>query len=211
MPRGKTTTQKCIKCGKEISLFAYNRHIKTCKNEIKVVKKRVAWNKGLSKETNNIVKQYCDSNKGKHFNPHSEETKKKLSNIAKERNFGGYRQNAGRSKKFAVLDSFGNKVTLQSSYEFLCFKILTKYKIKWIRPKALKYDNKNYFADFYLPDYLVWLDPKNDYKAKIDEEKIKKVITQNNIKLFVILKHQLTENYILWLLSSVVEQTTDNR
>lgn len=109
---------------------------------------------------------------------------------------GGYRENAGRSKKFKVLDSFGKETTLQSSYEFECSKILDSLGIKWIRPKALKYDGRNYFADFYLPELKIWLDPKNDYKAKLDAEKIRKVIDQNMVKLFVLSKEQLTKEYI---------------
>jgi hypothetical protein len=123
-------------------------------------------------------------------------TKEQRSEHAKKHNFGGYRENAGRSKKFKVIDSFGRETTLQSTYELRCSEILNNLGFKWLRPKALKYDGKNYFADFYLPDYNIWLDPKNDYKAKQDEEKISKVINQNNIKLFVILNHQLTEEYI---------------
>lgn len=109
---------------------------------------------------------------------------------------GGYRENAGRSKKFKVFDSFGKETTLQSSYELECSEILNLLGIKWNRPKALKYDGRNYFADFYLPELDVWLDPKNDYKSKLDAEKIKKVIEQNNVKLFVLSKEQLTKEYI---------------
>lgn len=109
---------------------------------------------------------------------------------------GGYRPNAGRSKKFKVKDSYNNEVVLQSTFELRCSEILNALGIKWIRPKALKYDRQNYFADFYLPEQDIWLDPKNKYKAKQDREKIDKVIQQNNVRLFVILEHQLTEEYI---------------
>ena len=44
-------------------------------------------------------------------------TKEQLSMYAKQRNFGGYNANAGRSKKFKIKDSFNKEVTLQSSYE----------------------------------------------------------------------------------------------
>ena len=109
---------------------------------------------------------------------------------------GGYKENAGRSKKFKVIDSFGKETVLQSTYELRCSEILNEMNIKWIRPKALKYDGRNYFADFYLPDYDVWLDPKNSYKAKQDEEKIRKVIEQNNVKLHILLEEHLTKEYI---------------
>ena len=110
---------------------------------------------------------------------------------------GGYRQNAGRSKKFKVFDSFGTETILQSTYELECSKVLDELGIKWIRPKMLKYDEtRRYFADFYLPDFDIWLDPKNDFKAKQDEEKIHKVIEQNNVKLYVLLSDQINVDYI---------------
>lgn len=114
---------------------------------------------------------------------------------------GGYRENAGRSKKYRVLDSFGKETVLQSSYELKCSEILNELSISWYRPKAMKYSGKNYFADFYLPDFDIYLDPKNDYKAKCDAEKIASVIDQNKVKLYVLLLEQLTPEYIIELVS----------
>jgi hypothetical protein len=112
---------------------------------------------------------------------------------------GGYRANAGRSKKFKVTDSFGKTVCLQSSFELKCSEILNNLSIQWIRPKSLKYNNKNYFADFYLLDYDIYLDPKNNYKAKIDKEKINAVMQQNNVKVFILLEENITQEYIAGL------------
>ena len=126
----------------------------------------------------------------------SEEHKKRLSEFAKSRGFGGYNPNAGHSKKFKVIDSFGKETTLQSTYELECAELLNKMNIKWNRPKAMKYSGRNYFADFYLPDFEVYLDPKNAYKAKLDADKIALVIVENKVKLFVLLKEQITEEYI---------------
>lgn len=120
---------------------------------------------------------------------------------AKEAKTGGYKPNAGRSKKFRVKDSFDNDVVLQSSYELECSLLLDNLKIKWIRPKHLKYNDKKYFADFYLTEYDLYLDPKNDYKAKLDESKIKSVIEQNNVKVHILKKENITEQYILMLVS----------
>ena len=134
--------------------------------------------------------------KGKNGYKHSAEIKKQLSEEAKKRGLGGYVSNAGISKKYRVVDSFGKETVLQSSYELECSLILNEMGIRWIRPKSLKYDNKNYFADFYLPDFNIYLDPKNDYKAKLDKEKISKVIEQNNVRVFILLKEQITKEYI---------------
>jgi len=109
---------------------------------------------------------------------------------------GGYRDNAGRSKKFRVNDSYGKEVVLQSTYELRCSEILNELNIAWVRPKALKYDGRNYFPDFYLPDFDVYLDPKNSYKAKLDFEKIEKVKEQNKVKVLILLDEQLNSEYI---------------
>jgi hypothetical protein len=206
----KRLTMKCVSCGSDISLSNISKHTnskrcisggkqisnpsKVCKycgeifttpmgrgvHEIQCVKNpesrilnlgRTAWNKGNKSKPDTRNPDLI----GKH---------------------GGYRPNAGISKKFKVLDSFKNEVCLQSTYELRCSEILNELGIQWIRPKALKYDNKNYFADFYLTDFDLYLDPKNDYKAKLDEDKIKKVVEQNNVKVFVLLEKHLTQEYI---------------
>ena len=41
MPRGKTTTKECCLCNKKISLFAFNRHVKSHSNAKSVVNKPV--------------------------------------------------------------------------------------------------------------------------------------------------------------------------
>ena len=159
-----------------------------------------AWNKGLSCDTDKRVKQstekMIETKKNLPVTGCAAWSREKLSAEAKRRGFGGYRPNAGRSKKFKVVDSFGKETTLQSTYELLCSELLNEMNIKWVRPKALKYDGRNYFADFYLPDYNIYLDPKNSYKAKLDADKIKKVVEENNVKVFVLLQEQITKEYI---------------
>ena len=92
MPRGKTKTKKCETCSREISLFAYNRHVtsKVCLTP-NVKKKRVAWNKGKDKLSDSrIVKLAENISRALRSLPsgyrkgHSEETKKKLSDIRKK-------------------------------------------------------------------------------------------------------------------------------
>lgn len=111
---------------------------------------------------------------------------------AKDGKTGGYKENAGRSKKFKVIDSYGKETVLQSSYEFLCSNLLNELNIKWCRPSGLKYDGRWYFADFFLPEFNLYLDPKNDYKMKLDEQKIQKVSEQNGINVIVLSKKDLT-------------------
>lgn len=208
-------TTKCEKCGRQIRNNNLARHLTACeptkRKKIRGVDYdpnwgfragiRKAWNVGLTKDDPR-VQQYLNSRR-----PHPPAgccawTTEQRRASAKRHKCGGYREGAGRSQKYRVLDSYGNPTVLQSSYELKCCEILNSLEIKWVRPSALKYDGKNYFADFYLPEHDVWLDPKNNYKAKQDAEKIRKVIEQNNIKLYVILKEHLTEEYIASLVRS---------
>ncbi len=196
------TKCSCIKCKVETTTGQLTRnHVQKCPIKRYPTKfpnnfGRPAWNKGLTSKIDLRVKNIADIQRGKSKPALSQEHKDRLSIVAKKRCFGGYRENAGRSKKFKVYDSFGNQKTLQSTYEYAVFEILSELEIRWVRPKAFKYDDKNYFADFHLIDFDIWLDPKNDYKAKLDAEKIQKVIKQNNIKLFVLSQKQITKEYI---------------
>jgi hypothetical protein len=215
MPRGKTGSDICPKCNKQISLFAFNRHLKSCGRQPRSVipiekKKRLAWNKGLSKETDDRVLKSSNTLREKFRNggfdmsyTRDPEYIKKCSERAKRLNFGGYQKNAGRSKKTYCLDSYNNEVCLQSSYEVTCSEVLNELKIKWVRPDFLFYDNRRYFPDFLLVDYNIYLDPKNDYLAKIDKDKIRLVCEQNNVKVYVLTKNQLNKEYILYLINNL--------
>ena len=163
---------------------------------------KTSWNKGYTKETNERVLQGATAAKNNYLSgrrsPKGATALSKLerSILAKKQGFGGYRENAGRSKKFYYKDSFGNTVCLQSTYELKCAEILDKLGIRWVRPKHLKYDNKKYFPDFYLVDYNIFLDPKNDFLAKKDQEKIEKVCEQNNVIVLILTKDELDEKFI---------------
>lgn len=174
---------------------------------------RKAWNKGLTKETNESVLKGSNSLKASYKEGNVDISYrddpsfiKKCSERAKRLNFGGYRKNAGRSKKVKCIDSFGNEVCLQSSYELKCAEILNKLNINWIRPEFLFYNGKRYFPDFLLVGHNIYLDPKNDHLAKIDKDKIDLVCEQNNVKVFILTKDKISEEYILDLIKN---NTTD--
>jgi len=91
---------------------------------------------------------------------------------------------------------------LQSSYEYECSKLLDKLDIRWIRPTYLVYNKiRKYFPDFYLVDYNIYLDPKNSYLIKQDRLKIDCVKEQNSVDVYILTKEQITEEYILMLVS----------
>jgi hypothetical protein len=178
---------------------SHRNHERTCplnkdRKYISHTKGKTAWNKGLKGHPKCI-------RINKKGTPHTEDMKKHLSEVAKSKGYGGYKENSGRSKKYYILDSFNNKVCLQSSYEKRCADILNSLKISWVRPSYLCYDNRKYFPDFYLPEHDIYLDPKNKYKSLIDKDKIEKVKTQNNVKVFILLDEQLTIDYIKELIS----------
>ena len=230
MPAIKGITQYCDKCKGNIGTYAFRRHYDKC-NGFPRVQKRTKILTGFERAipipatkckfcincltTQSGLKNHerrCPNNPDRILEILTPEGRAKITAATKKNNtgrkiadtskMGGYRKNAGRSKKFKVSDSFGVSVTLQSTYELRCAEILDFLNINWLRPKSLLYDNRKYYADFYLPDYDIYLDPKNSYKAVLDDSKIKAVIEQNNVRLFILLEHELTNERILELTSA---------
>lgn len=127
--------------------------------------------------------------------PHTAEEKLLLSIHARKNGLGGWHS----SKSFLY-----NGVKLDSTYEVTFAQNLDENKIKWERPKPLlwKLDDveHRYYPDFFLPDYGVYVDTKNDYLINhinprfgiTDLEKIKLVESQNNVKVFVLDKNNLS-------------------
>lgn len=218
----------CEKCQRKISLSNFYRHDSSCKG---IIKKKVrgvdfdpawgyaagtrkAWNLGLTKETDDAIKSQAESMKKKFhegdISPNScllkkwrySEKGKKAASLGGTRG-GGYRENAGKSKKFKCKDSFGKDVCLQSTYELELANILNEQRITWTRPSHFLYDeNKKYFPDFFVPTLNIYLDTKNDYLIKLDAKKIKKVKSQNKIDLRVVSKEDIKKcrvSFIDWL------------
>jgi hypothetical protein len=74
----------------------------------------------------------------------------------------------------------GTKILLDSSWEEALAKRLDNLCIDWIRPNPIKWMDKqgvqhNYFPDFYLPQYDIYLDPKNEQVYKLSLEKIQEL------------------------------------
>lgn len=77
----------------------------------------------------------------------------------------------------------GTIVKLDSSWEEALAIRLDSINVEWIRPRPIKWIDKksithNYFPDFYLPNYNVYLDPKNMYAIKAQQSKIDCLIEQ---------------------------------
>lgn len=209
----------CPICNKEFNKYGIKSHIylqhtengKICKqNQSNGFKNgtRAGWNKGLTKQTDKRIAKQCltyeaNKNKGLHNKCKqvwSEESRQRLRESAIRRGLGGVRQ----TKKILY-----NGVKLGSTYEIELAKDLDANNIKWNIPKRIKYFDLNnklhyYSPDLYLPDYNIYLDPKNDFLINNinprlgykDSDKIKWVCEQNNIKVFILNKNQLTWKYI---------------
>lgn len=123
---------------------------------------------------------------------HSLETKSKLSLI---------RVNSLNEKAFYSKRTNYHGITLDSSYEVIVAKSLDENNIKWIRPKPIKWSDdkiiRRYIPDFYLIDYNVYLDPKNNYLIVKDKRKIELVEKYNNVRIIVLDKNSLTWDKIL--------------
>lgn len=117
---------------------------------------------------------------------------KRASDLAKSRKFGGHTS----KNKIYYKTKYGTTIYLQSSYEIALAKDLDANNIEWTRPSPVHWTNGDgehrYYADFYLPEHDVYVDTKNDYLIKKDADKIKRVVSQNNIKVFVLDKNELS-------------------
>ena len=92
------------------------------------------------------------------------------------------RSNSTYRKIIHEYEHNGVILKLESSWEVEIAKYLDHLGISWIRPNHLQWvDSKGkkrkYFPDFYLIDYDVYLDPKNEYQIKIGKEKLDAIRT----------------------------------
>jgi len=121
--------------------------------------------------------------------------KKNFQGNAKKNGFGGVAQS--RRIKY-------NDRTLGSSYELKVAISLDENNIQWDTCKRFIYTDpsgkrRTYTPDIYLPEYDVYLDPKNDFLINninpslgfSDIEKINLVQDQNFIRIIILDKNQL--------------------
>ena len=100
--------------------------------------------------------------------------------------------------KYKKLD--GSVVILDSSWEVALAKRLDDQNIEWIRPQPLEWTDEdgivhNYFPDFYLPKYDIYLDPKNPQAIKVQKNKLMIVLKKySNIVILSSLEECI--NYI---------------
>lgn len=98
---------------------------------------------------------------------HSDESKEKIRKAA-------LASPHRRLKKGTVIYK---NILLDSSWELALAKRLDELNIKWQRPSPIKWEDEqgtehNYFPDFYLIDYDVYLDPKNPHALRVQADKM---------------------------------------
>lgn len=160
----------------------------------KICNKPFIWNSEIPNKSTKNSKTFC-----------SEECYRKQYSInAKKRGFGGVRQ----SRKINY-----NGILLGSSYEVSLAKILDHLNIIWTKPKKFSYltpfgKSSTYEADLFLPNYNLYLDPKNNFLINNinpslgykDIDKIAWVVEQNQITVAIIDKDNITIDFVNKLL-----------
>jgi hypothetical protein len=118
---------------------------------------------------------------------HKDHNKYCSSNCATEGRIKKKSHYNGHKKLFHYLNKTTNSIViLESTWELNIAQYLDANDIEWSRPKALSWtDHSNkphlYYADFYLPKYDLYLDPKNPYVMSLDKDKMSIIEKQVNI------------------------------
>lgn len=97
------------------------------------------------------------------------------------------------------IDKSGRVFKFDSKWEDAMANRLDELNVTWDRPKPIPYQLstetkiRRYFADFYLPDYDLYLDPKNSYCEEQQKEKLS--IVSKTINLIIIRSLAECKNY----------------
>ena len=192
---------KCEYCQKEYEKQnALNGHKARCKLNPNMKywrtvygkgKGHKAWNKGLTKETDERIKKQSERFhdrlvKGEvniKSHPHSTDTKEKLSKIRSE--YLASSKNAGGFKDvgwYTISNVKNEEYVVRGLWEYNVALKLNELNILWIRNQYLNYFidgvKKIYNPDFYLPDSNEYIEVKGYFSDK-DKIKMDAVIDQN--------------------------------
>lgn len=168
----------CKICGKEVKKFGMGGHMRMAHTEegkalgeyarTFIDRSLPAWNKGLTKETDQRVLNNSIALMG---HPVSAEIRKNLSDRAKATGFGGYTQGGGRGKK-----GWYKGFWCDSSWELAWVIFQLEHEVKFSRntqrfPYIFEGKQKNYIPDFLMGNGS-YVEIKG-YRTLQVEEKIK--------------------------------------
>ena len=87
-----------------------------------------------------------------------------------------------------------NGIMLDSTWELELAKRLDNINVEWTRPDPIIWiddegNSHHYFPDFYLPEYNLFLDPKNPQAVRVQQKKLDILLQQHtNINILYSLK-----------------------
>jgi len=203
----------CPYCSKEFSKKGICNHIflqhtdkgkkyKENKFSDDNIKFKMAWSRGLTKETDDRVKKAAKQQKefystgkithpflGRKLTPeHKEKLSVAQSNLIEA---GEGSNNFKHVKYYKNRNIIGEEYSIRGGYELKISNWLNKKGILWIKGNNFKYNingvEKTYIPDFYLPEFDYYLETKGYYPEK-DQIKMKLVLEQNDINLKIIFK-----------------------
>jgi hypothetical protein len=155
------------------------------KNLPEETKKRMTWSKGLTKDTDERVLKasivLSQSMKGKPGRPHTEETKRKLS----EKRIVFLENNSKHCEWFSI-----GGIRVQGSLEKKLAEFFVEKKIEFDRKKVFYQKHRRYTPDFYLPEYDFYVEVKGFLYEK-DKEKLRNVLLENNIDIRIVFKQDI--------------------
>lgn len=67
---------------------------------------------------------------------------------------------------------------------------LNRNSIPWIQPKSFFYQlegqKRRYFPDFFLPDFSIYIETKNDYLMSLQEDKMEAVKQASHYPVYIL-------------------------
>lgn len=144
-------------------------------------KGKPSWNSGLTKETDNRVKNHSKTLKGrdvgfKKGSKHSEEWKKEQSLRMNKLYESGWEPVCGRCKKYDYSSPIAGDVKLDGRWEVKVAEFFDKSGLNWERNrKRFKYIKPNgkestYQPDFFIKDWNCYIEVKG-YETELDRAK----------------------------------------
>lgn len=142
-----------------------------------------AWNKGLTKETSEIVRsmsakaQITNAANPSFLNKnHTDETRKRMSDSRNALYASGWEPVCGRAKKYDYISPVAGQIKVDGTWELRVCHHLDSLGVKWNRNrerfKYVRPDGKNatYQPDFFVEDWNCFIEVKG-YETELDHAK----------------------------------------